>query len=227
MKERTTIYWQFLLSMFVQLQYNNIGNNRKWHTFMHMRKVFWLSTEKKREVLNEGLCAEKGRNCVRWGLFCTSIDSIRDCDGPSLKSTIKFQSNSKIIMWSGIRGVATQSTAVSSRCRRTTCDDGDSGSNNRKLAEKGAFTSTGNRYLIGSIEFHSVVLLMQNHQSMRTPSNRYFASSIRSPIFFLLLLLLLLLFCCAQHGKTLDHTVIQYKFTLPMTWHTHTHIHTQ
>ena len=46
---------------------------------------------------------KKGINCVRWGLFCTSIDSIQD-DGPSLKSTIKFQSNSKIIMWSGCSG---------------------------------------------------------------------------------------------------------------------------
>lgn len=139
--------------------FNKIGNNRKWH--IHARQKFLLDDN----IIEWG---KKGINCVRWSLFCTSIDSIQD-DVLSLKSTIKFRPNSKIIMWSGVR-VATQSTNGIQRI-------GSSG-------KKRIIPSTRNRYLIGSIEFRSLLLLIsiENHWH-NNDFNRYFASFIRFFLF--------------------------------------------
>lgn len=106
---------------------------------------------------------KKGINCVRWSLFCTSIDSIQD-DVLSLKSTIKFRPNSKIIMWSGVR-VATQSTNGIQKI-------GTSG-------EKRIIPSKRNRYLIGSIEFRSLLLISIENHWHNNDFNRYFAPFIR------------------------------------------------
>lgn len=106
---------------------NNFENNLEWHTFTftltstctHKYSVLWKFRakemwEKKGKEMGKRSEIKTGDKlasaCVRCDRFCTSIDSIHD-DGLSLKSTIKFQSNSKIIMWSGIR-VATQSTGA-------------------------------------------------------------------------------------------------------------------